>query len=157
MNEDLGTVSLTAFPSQFKFDGNFVSLSSRCSYSNRYKILYITRQALILHTSKSTCNEHVKQYANEASKNVFRKKNKHQNFDLLWGPKWPRIWAFEAHVVHISESSSNEHIKQDYCEPRATFWTKYLKTWILPYLEAQNFWPPGPIFLHTYKIVPMSL
>ena len=26
----LGPVSLTAFPSQFKFDGNFVSLSSRC-------------------------------------------------------------------------------------------------------------------------------
>ena len=66
-------------------------------------------------------------------------------------PKWPRIWASEAHVVHISESSSNEHIKQDYCEPRATFWTKYSKTWILPYLEAQNFCPPGPIFYTPTK------
>ena len=36
--------SLTVFPSQFKFDGNFVSLSPRFKYSARYKILYMTRQ-----------------------------------------------------------------------------------------------------------------
>ena len=28
----------------------------------------------------------------------------------------PKIWAFEAHIIYISESSSNEHIKQDWCE-----------------------------------------
>ena len=32
------------FPSKFKFDGNFVSLSPRFSYSDRYKILYMARQ-----------------------------------------------------------------------------------------------------------------
>ena len=41
---NLGPVSLTAFPSQFKFDGNFVSLSSRFWYIDRYKILYMARQ-----------------------------------------------------------------------------------------------------------------
>ena len=40
----LGPVSLTVFPSQFQFDGNFVSLSSRFWYSDRYKILYMARQ-----------------------------------------------------------------------------------------------------------------
>ena len=40
----LGPVSLTVFPSQFKFDGNFVSLSPRLHYRDRYKILYMARQ-----------------------------------------------------------------------------------------------------------------
>ena len=40
----LGPISLTFFPSQFKFDGNFVSLSFQFIYSNRYKILYMVRQ-----------------------------------------------------------------------------------------------------------------
>ena len=69
---------------------------------------------------------------------------KHQNFDLLWGPKWPRNWALEAHIVHICESSSNDHNKQDWCKSRGNFLTKYFKTWILTPLEAQN-------ILHTYK------
>ena len=40
----LGPISLTVFPSQFKFDGNFVLLSSKFQYSDRYKILYMARQ-----------------------------------------------------------------------------------------------------------------
>ena len=32
--------------------------------------------------------------------------------------KWSKNWAFEAHIVHLSQSSSNEHIKQDRCESR---------------------------------------
>ena len=43
----------------------------------------------------------------------FEKLTKVQNFDLLWCPKWPKNGAFEALIVHISESSPNEHIKQD--------------------------------------------
>ena len=39
-----GPVSLTVFPSQFKFDGNFVSISPRLHYRDRYKILYMARQ-----------------------------------------------------------------------------------------------------------------
>ena len=52
---------------------------------------------------------------------LFEKVTKHQHFYLLWGPKWPRNWAFDAHIEHISESSSNEHIKQDWCESRGNF------------------------------------
>ena len=40
----LGPVSLTVFPSQFKFDGNFVSISPRLHNRDRYKILYMARQ-----------------------------------------------------------------------------------------------------------------
>ena len=40
----LGPVSLTVFPWQFKFDGNFFSLSPRLHYRDRYKILYMARQ-----------------------------------------------------------------------------------------------------------------
>ena len=36
--------TLTGFPSQFKFDGNFDSLSRRFWYSDRYKLLYMARQ-----------------------------------------------------------------------------------------------------------------
>ena len=36
-----GPVSLKVPPSQFKLDGNLVSLSSRFLYSDRYKILYM--------------------------------------------------------------------------------------------------------------------
>ena len=39
-----GPVSLTFFPSQFKFDGNFVLLSPQLHYRDRYKILYMARQ-----------------------------------------------------------------------------------------------------------------
>ena len=41
---EAGPVSQTVSPSQFKFDGNFVSLSSRFLFSDPYKILYMTRQ-----------------------------------------------------------------------------------------------------------------
>ena len=44
---------------------------------------------------------------------LFEKMTKDHNFRPIWGPK---IWALEAHIVHISRSSSNEHIKQDWCE-----------------------------------------
>ena len=37
-------VSLTVFPSQFEFHGNFVSLSLRFYSSDRYQILYVARQ-----------------------------------------------------------------------------------------------------------------
>ena len=44
-------------------------------------------------------------------KTFLRKWPKTSIFTLLLGPKRPRNWAFEAHIVHISESSSNENIK----------------------------------------------
>ena len=39
-----GPVWLTVFPTQLKFDGNFISLSPRFWYNDRYKILYMARQ-----------------------------------------------------------------------------------------------------------------
>ena len=44
LENDQGPVSLTFFPSQFKFDENFVLLSPRLHYRDRYKILYMARQ-----------------------------------------------------------------------------------------------------------------
>ena len=57
-------------------------------------------------------------------------------------------------IVLISESSSNEHMKQDYCESRVNFLTKYSKPWITTHLEAQNgpkVWASGAYLLYTYK------
>ena len=50
--------------------------------------------------------------------------------------------AFEGHIVHISESSSNEHIKQDWCESRWNYFN-------IKYLE--------PIFYTPTKLAPTSL
>ena len=55
---------------------------------------------------------------------TFEKMTKVQNFYSLWGPKWAKNWVIEAHILHISESSSIEHIKQDWCESRGNFSTK---------------------------------
>ena len=33
----------------------------------------------------------------------------------------PKDRAFDAHIVYIFESSSNEHIKQEWCESRGNF------------------------------------
>ena len=40
-----------------------------------------------------------------------------QNCYFLWGPNWPQKWVSWVHIVHIFESSSNEHIKQDWMNP----------------------------------------
>ena len=49
-------------------------------------------------------------------------------------------WAFEAHIVHISESSSNEHIKQDWCESRGNLLTKLSKIliWFIFYTPTSS-------------------
>ena len=73
---------------------------------------------------------------------IFRESDQTPEFWLTVGPKK----AFEAHIVHISESSFNEHIKQDWCESRGNFLTKYLKTWILTHL---GLW--GLSFTHLQK------
>ena len=70
-------------------------------------------EAHILHTSKSTCNEHVKQCWCETSENFLRKWLKTRILTYFGVQKGPKYWAFEAHILHISESSSVELIKQD--------------------------------------------
>ena len=47
---------------------------------------------------------------------------KDRNFDLFGGPKWPKNWASEAHILHTSESNWNEHVKKYCYEPVKTFW-----------------------------------
>ena len=91
---------------------------------------------------------------------LFEKVTKHRNFVLLWDPKRPINWAFEAHIVHIYESSFNEHIKQDWCKSRGNFLTNYSKNLIFTDLDAkmaQKFGPLGPIFNIPTKVAPLSL
>ena len=80
---------------------------------------------------------------------------KHKNFDLFGAQNSPVYWAFKVLIVHISASSSNEPIKQDYCESRGSFLARYSKTRILTHLEAQNgpkIWTSGAyIFTHQPK------
>ena len=56
---------------------------------------------------KSSFKEHVKPYWCEIGENFFEKVTKDQHFDWLWGPKWPKNWTFETHIVHNSDSCSN--------------------------------------------------
>ena len=100
-------------------------------------------EAHILHTSRST---------HEACENFLRKWP-NTRILTLWGPKWPRNWAFEDHIVHISESSSNEHIKQEWCESKGNvllqnirkpefllIWrSKNLGLWGLSFTHLQNY------------------
>ena len=44
LKRKLGPISLTIFPSQFKCDGNFILLSSKYWYSDRYNIWHMARQ-----------------------------------------------------------------------------------------------------------------
>ena len=65
---------------------------------------------------------------------------------------WHQKWQKQAFILHISKSSSNEHVKQD-MNPREIL-AKYWKNLILTNLEAQNgpeSWAPGAFFLQTYK------
>ena len=50
-------------------------------------------EAHIPYTAENTCNGHGKKYWCETSEN-FWESDQSQDFDLLWGPKWPKNWAF---------------------------------------------------------------
>ena len=110
-------------------------------------------EAHILHTFKSICNEHVKQYCCETSENFLRKWPNTRNLTNFGAQKRPTNWDFAAHIFHISENSSNKHIKQDWCESRANFLTKYSKTCILTHLEAQNLGLWGLSFTQLQKLL----
>ena len=71
------------------------------------------------------------------------------NFGPILGPQ---NWASDAHILYISESTSNEHLKQDSHES----WGKILHkiTWISTHLEAQNepkISASGAYHLRAYK------
>ena len=123
-----------------------------CENDQRPEFLLILEPKVA--TSKSICNEHVKQYWCETNENFLRKLPNTRILAYFGAPKRLRNWAFEAHTVHISESSFNEHIKQDWCESRGKFLTKYWKLEV--WLTWGHKWPInlglwGLSFTHQQK------
>ena len=74
----------------------------------------------------------------------FEKMTKDRNFDLFGGPKWPRNWASEVHILHTYKSTWNEHVKQYCCETSENFLRKWPNT-DLSYFGAQNGPEIGPL------------
>ena len=103
---------------------------------------------------KSACNEHVRQSILMWNQwEPFVEVTKHNMFYLLWGPKWPGNWTFEAQIVHLWK-----HLQKAFKARLMSFQrkllTKYWKTWILTHLEAQNgpkIWASGAYLLNTCK------
>ena len=85
----------------------------------------------------------------------------------LWGQytyfgaqNWPKNWTSEAHILHTSENTCNERVKQYWCETSENFLGKWPKTWILTYFGTHN----GPkigslrhIFHTPLKVLAMSM
>ena len=98
----------------------------------------------IFHTSQKVLaismwsNTDVKTVKTFDSENVLTKCPKFRILTHFRVQSGPKMCAVGAHIVHIFESSSNEHIKQDWCESRGNFITKYSKTWNLTHLKAPN-------------------
>ena len=67
----------------------------------------------------------------------FEKMAKDQNFNIFWGPKWPKNWVSEAHIRHTSKSTCNEHVKQYQCEASENILRKWPNTRISTYFGAQ--------------------
>ena len=91
---------------------------------------------------------------------TFWEMTKELNFDLLWDPKWPKNWAPEAHILHTTESTCNEHEKQYWCETNENFLRKWPKSRILTYFGVQNgpiIGPLRPILCISLKVVPMGI
>ena len=81
-------------------------------------------------------------------------------FWLIWGPKWPQNWASEAHILHTSKSTWNEHVKQYCCETGKKLLRKWPNTRNFSYFGAQNgpeIGPLRPIFYTSLKVAPMRI
>ena len=76
--------------------------------------------SLILHTPLKELAMCVWSNTNVKPVHFFCESGQCPQFWLTLGSKMVN-WAFVAYVVHPSESSSNEHIKQNRCESRGTF------------------------------------
>ena len=55
----------------------------------------------------------------------------------------------EAHILHISKSTYNEHAKQYWCETSENLLRKWPKTWILTYFGSQKWSPNRASEAHT--------
>ena len=117
-------------------------------------------EAHILHTSKSSCNEHMKQYWCETNGKFLRKWPKTAILTYLGAQSWPKNWASEAHILYTSKISCNEHMKQYWYETSGKFIRKWPKTRILTYAEAQSGPKLGslrPILYTPLILVPISI
>ena len=112
-----------------------------------------TSEAHILHTYKSTCNEHVKQYWCEISENFLRKLPKTWFFTYLWengpkiGPLRP-IFHTLMKVLAINMRSNND------VKPVKTFCESDLSLWfwlILGSKMARKLGLWGPYYTHPWK------
>ena len=90
----------------------------------------------------------------------FEKITKYRYFNLFWAPKWPKNWTYEAHILHASKGTCNEHVKQNWCGTSKNFLRKWPKTRILTYFGTRNcpkIRPLGPIFHTPLKALAMSV
>ena len=65
-----------------------------------------------------------------------------------------------AHNWNTHKSTPNEHIKQEWCETIGKYLIKWLKTWIMIYLGAQNdpeIGSLGPIFSTPLKLAQIDM
>ena len=79
---------------------------------------------------------------------------------LCWGPKWPKSWPSEAHILHTTKSTCNEHVKQYWCQTSENFLRKWPKTGIVTYFGVENgpkIGPLSPIFYTHLKVITMSM
>ena len=91
---------------------------------------------------------------------IFWENDQDRNFDLFGGPKWPQNWASEAHILHTSKSTWNEHVKQYCCETSENFFEKLPNTTNFSYFGAQNspeIGPLRPIFYTSLKVAPIRI
>ena len=61
-----------------------------------------------------------------------------RNFYLFRGPKSPKNWASDVHILHTSKSTCNEHAKQYWCKNSENVLRKWPKTRMSTYFGAQN-------------------
>ena len=81
----------------------------------------------------------------------FLEMTKDRNFDLFGGPKWPKYWASEAHILHTYKSTWNEHVKQYCCETSENVLRKWPNTRNLSYFGGPKMGLWGPYFTHLWK------
>ena len=114
-----------------------------------------TSEAHILHTSKSTCNEHVKQYWCGTSEIISRKWPKTSISTYFGAPNGPQNWASQAHIPHTTKSTCNELVKQCWCETSEKFLRKWPKSRIMTSTlgskigKKMGLW--GPYCAHLWK------
>ena len=75
----------------------------------------------------------------------FLENDQRPEFLLIWGSKVAQKWAPEAHILHTSKSTCNEHVKQYWCETIENFLRIWPKTGILTCLGPQNRPKIGPL------------